>query len=169
MNQSQIASEYRQVSAHGSNPVGFVVKLYDAIVEDFRRALDAIAGGDVERRTASLNHALLIIAELEGVLDHDRGGEVAKHLQGFYGVTRAMIVEANVTTSREKLQKLVGLYMPLRQAWQQVEQDVAAGKVVLPVRSDVTAPQTRQNAPLTQPKVTGVITDSDGPHSGWSA
>ena len=169
MDQTQIASEYRQVSAHGSNPVGFVVKLYDAIVEDFRRALDAIAGGDVERRTASLNHALLIIAELEGVLDHDRGGEVAKHLQGFYGVTRAMIVEANVTTSREKLQKLVALYMPLRQAWQQVEQDVAAGKVVLPGRSDVTAPQTRQNAPPTQPKVTGVITDSDGPHSGWSA
>lgn len=168
MNQSQIASEYRQVSARGSNPVGFVVKLYDAIVEDFRRALDAIAEGIVEHRTASLNHALLIIAELEGVLDHDRGGEIAKQLQGFYGVTRAMIVEANITASREKLLKLVGLYIPLRQAWQKVEQDVAVGKVVLPGRSDVTASQTRQNAPMAQPAVKGTAADSDGPQSGWS-
>jgi flagellar protein FliS len=169
MNQSQIASEYRQVSARGSNPVGLVVKLYDAIVEDFRRAMDAIAEGNVERRTASLNHALLIIAELEGVLDYDRGGEVAKHLQGFYGVTRAMIVEANVTSSPEKLQKLVGLYMPVRQAWEQVEQDVAVGKVVLPGRSETTAPQTRPNAPIAQPEVKGRVADSDGPQLGWSA
>jgi flagellar protein FliS len=169
MNQSQIASEYRQLSAHGSNPVGFVVKLYDAIVEDFRRAVDAIAERDVERRTASLNHALLIIAELEGVLDYDRGGEVAKHLQGFYGVTRAMIVDANITASLEKLQKLVGLYMPLRQAWQQVEQDVAAGKVILPGRSDAVAPQIAQNAPIAQPKGKAMIADLDGPQSGWSA
>jgi flagellar secretion chaperone FliS len=169
MNQSQIASEYRQLSVRGSNPVGFVVKLYDAIVEDFRRALDAIAEGNVERRTASLNHALLIIAELEGVLDHDGGGEVAKHLQGFYGVTRAMIVEANIAASPEKLQKLVGLYMPLRQAWQQVEQDVATGRVVLPGRPDVAAPQTRQNAPIAQPATKGIVADLDGPQSGWSA
>ena len=35
-----------------------------------------------------LNHALLIIAELESVLDHERGGEVSRHLDGFYKVTR---------------------------------------------------------------------------------
>jgi flagellar secretion chaperone FliS len=169
MNQNQIASEYRQMSARGSNPVGFVVKLYDAILEDFRRALDAIAEGNVERRTNSLNHALLVIAELEGVLDHDRGGKIAKQLQGFYGVTRAMIVEANIAASREKLQKLVGLYIPLRQAWHLVEQDVATGKVVLPGRSDAPAPQTRQNAPIAQPKVAERIADSDGPQSDWSA
>jgi len=132
MDQNQIAALYRQTSARGSNPVGLVVKLYEAILEDFRRATEALDAGDVERRTNALNHALLIIAELESVLDHDRGGAVAQQLRGFYGVTRAMIVEANARASRTKIEKLGELFIPLKQAWQTVEQDVAKGKVVLP-------------------------------------
>jgi flagellar biosynthetic protein FliS len=132
MNQDQIASHYRQTSARGTSPVGLVVKLYDAILEDFRRASDALAEGNVERRTAAVNHALLIIAELEGVLDDNPSPVIARQLRGFYSVTRSMIVEANVRASRERFEKLAGLYVPLRQAWQQVEQDVASGKVVLP-------------------------------------
>jgi flagellar protein FliS len=132
MNQDQIASHYRQISARGANPVGLVVKLYDAILEDFRRALGAIAENDVERRTAVLNHALLVIAELESVLDHQRAGTIAMQLRGFYAVTRAMIVEANVRGGPERIEKLMGLYMPLRHAWEKVENDVATGQVVLP-------------------------------------
>ncbi len=131
MNQTEVASHYRQISARGANPVTLVTKLYDAILEDFRRALEAVAQGDVERRTTALNHALLIIAELEGVLDHERSASIARQLRGFYNMTRAMIVEANVQASRERIDRLAGLFMPLRQAWQQVENDVASGKVVL--------------------------------------
>jgi flagellar biosynthetic protein FliS len=139
MNQDQIASHYRQTSTHGTNPVGLVVKLYDAILEDFRRALESLV--DVERRTTALNHALLVIAELEGVLDDERSEEISRQLRGFYNVTRALILEANIRTSREGIEKLVGLYLPLRQAWQQVESDVANGKVVLP--ENVRLPQTQ--------------------------
>src|SRR5271170_4537431 len=98
MNQQDIASLYRQVSATGANPVGLVVKLYDAVLEDFRRAHEAIAAGNIERRVASLNHALLIIADLEGALDSDRGGIAARHLQGFYRGARALVVEPNLHT-----------------------------------------------------------------------
>lgn len=126
MNQSEIAGQYRQSSAHGAHPVGLVVRLYDAIVEDLRRAMEALRTGDVEQRTAALNHSLLIIAELESVLDHDRGGQVARHLEGFYKVTRAMIVEANVRASSADLEKLIGLFLPVRQAWQQAERDLAS-------------------------------------------
>lgn len=132
MNQDQIASHYRQISARGANPAGLVVKMYDAILEDFRRALAAVAEGDVERRTAALNHALLIIAELESVLDHERAAAIAMQLRGFYAVTRAMIVEANARGGQERIEKLAALYKPLQQAWQKVENDVATGKVVLP-------------------------------------
>ena len=125
MNQQQIAGQYRQRSAQGVNRVGLVVRLYDAIIEDLRRALEALRAGDVERRTAAVNHALLILAELESVLDHRQGGQVARHLEGFYRVTRAMIVEANGRASVAQIERLMGLFLPVRQAWQQAEQDFA--------------------------------------------
>jgi flagellar secretion chaperone FliS len=165
MNQQDIASLYRQVSASGSNPVGLVVKLYDAILEDFRRAREAIAAGEVERRVSSLNHALLVIAELEGVLDFDRGGVVARQLQGFYGVTRGLIVEANLHASPERIERLLTLYKPLRQAWQQVESDVANHKVNVPARE----PRAVQTAIEPERPVIAVGADSDATSSGWSA
>lgn len=135
MKQNEIASYYRQVSATGVNPAGMIVKLYDRILEDFRRADEAISASDVKGRVESLNHALLIIAELDSVLDFERGGIVAQHLHGFYSVTRGLIVEANARTSAQQIKRLVDLYMPLRQAWQQVEQDVVQQKIQLPAGS----------------------------------
>jgi flagellar protein FliS len=137
MNQYQIAAQYRQSSTQGRHPVGMVVKLYDAIIEDLRRALAAVRSGQVEPRTSALNHALLIIAELESVLDHDRGGEVARHLKGFYQVTRAMIVEENLRNKSEGLEKLIGLYLPVRQAWQEAERELASSSNVLPSAVDI--------------------------------
>lgn len=130
--QEEIASFYRQISVNGANPAGMVLRLYDRILEDFRRASEANAAGNIERRVASLNHALLIIAELEGVLDFERGGLVARQLRGFYRVARSLIVEANVRPTPQSIQRLTDLFVPLRQAWQKVEEDVAQNKVSLP-------------------------------------
>jgi flagellar biosynthetic protein FliS len=169
MDQNEIASLYRQTSARGSNPVGLVVKLYDAILEDFRRAGEAIRAEDIERRTSAFNHALLIIAELESVLDHDRGGSVAQQLRGFYSVTRAMIVEANIQSSLAKTEKLAELFVPLKQAWQVVEHDVARGKV------DLSGMNVSPDSPFaslltsTRRLVPELDTDEEGAPSQWKA
>jgi len=127
MNHETIAAAYRQASTRGSSPVGLVVRLYDAILEDFRRAIQAIQSRDVEARTSVLNHALQIVAELQNSLDLERGAQVARRLDGFYNVTRGLILEANVSGSREKLERLTALYNPVRQAWQQAEKELGSG------------------------------------------
>ena len=58
MNYNEIAAIYRQTGTRGNHPVELVVKMYEAILEDFRRALNAVGAEDIPARTASLNHAL---------------------------------------------------------------------------------------------------------------
>jgi flagellar protein FliS len=112
---------YQQASARGASPVGQVVALYDTILRDFVRALAALQGGDVETRVFELNHALLVIAHLQSVLDHERGGEAAKYFDRFYSITRGVIVEANIGATPESLEELINLYGGLREAWYQAE------------------------------------------------
>lgn len=167
--QEEIASFYRQVSATGANPAGLVVKLYDAILEDFRRAIDAIVANKIKERVARLNHALLIIAELDSVLDFERGGVVAQHLRGFYSVMRGLIIEANVRANRESVERLIDFFMPLRKAWQQVEQDIALQKIRLPAEPRSVEPAARpvvQNPARPAPLATA---EPDGNESHWSA
>src|SRR5271157_5817452 len=97
------AFAYHQSSAFGASPVGQVVALYDTILRDLHRATAAIDTGEIEKRCNSINHALTVIGELQGVLDFERGGEPAQNLNNFYNVTRVMITQAGVTSSREGL------------------------------------------------------------------
>ncbi|HEY2461193.1 MAG TPA: flagellar export chaperone FliS [Candidatus Acidoferrum sp.] len=124
MSDNKAASIYQQASAHGRSPVGIIVLLYDTILRDFRRALAAMKTGDIEIRVMELNHALTVIAHLQGVLNHEKGQDAARGLQRFYQVTRALVLNANVRGSKESVEQLIELYRGLRAAWHQAEQSL---------------------------------------------
>jgi flagellar secretion chaperone FliS len=104
--------------------VGQVVALYDAILRDLHRAAAAMGDGQIEARVNASNHALMIVGELQGVLDYERGGEVAEHLNNFYNVTRVMITVGSITSSAKKIREVIAMFTRLRSAWSQVERTV---------------------------------------------
>ncbi|HME58169.1 MAG TPA: flagellar export chaperone FliS [Terracidiphilus sp.] len=125
MSTQDSAFAYHQTTALGASPVGQVVALYDTILRDLHRAIAAIEAGRIEKRVNATNHALVVMGELQGVLDFERGGESARNLNNFYNITRAMVVNASVTSSRERLQELVAMFTRLRAAWSHVERTLA--------------------------------------------
>jgi flagellar secretion chaperone FliS len=116
-----ILSAYQQNAAQGASPMGLVVALYDTIIRDFRRAMDALDRGDVETRVNELNHALTVIAYLKSVLNHQSGGEAATRFDHFYEVARVMLLSVNVNASSETLAKLIDMFSSTRSAWHQAE------------------------------------------------
>ncbi len=112
---------YRHVSVQSASPVGLVVILYDSALRSLYQAMQAIDAGKIEDRTACLNHALDIIGHLDGSLDLEIGGDTARTLSDFYSYTRARILEAGITNSRDKLAGLAVHLTDLRNAWQQVD------------------------------------------------
>ena len=159
---NEYANVYRQESAHGNHPVELVGKLFDTILEDFRRALNAAGNGDIEARTSCLNHALQVIGELQSVLDHDRGGEVSRRLDGFYNVTRSLLVEANVHGKPQHIHRLFDLYMPVRQAWKEVERQATAG-------APNGAEQARREDNPASTGESSTASYSESPQTQWSA
>jgi len=162
MSNNSPASTYQQLAARGASPVGLVVSLYDTILRDFRRAQAALVAGNVEQRVFELNHALTVIAHLQSVLNHERGGEAAKTFDRFYEIARAMILDASVRCSRESLQKLIATFTSVRQAWHQIEPQSATAQPFLspsnPAPIAEVIPPTPQIEPQTTPRT-----------SNWSA
>jgi len=125
MNLKNTAFAYQQSNAVSASAVGQVVALYDRILRDLRQATQAVEAGEVEKRVEAITHAMTIVGELQGVLDFERGGEPAKHLNGFYNVARAMMMQAGVTCSMTTMQELVSMFTRLRAAWAKAEHSVA--------------------------------------------
>ena len=74
---------YRKTQANGASKIGLVIALYEAIVADFAAAVAAIREGDIEKRSAELQHALTVLGYLQGTLNHEQGGGPAQELDDF--------------------------------------------------------------------------------------
>jgi flagellar protein FliS len=163
MRPQDTALAYRQSNAFATSAVGQVVALYDGILRDLYRALSAMEAAQIENRVNAMNHALIIISELQGVLDFDRGGTPARHLNSFYKVTRAMITEASVSNSLELTRELISMFTRLRAAWAHVERTVAPSEPTQMMRiSSQPRPPVRQN-------ISNPPEHSSGTGGGWRA
>ncbi len=163
MNNYESAAAYQQSSAFSGSAVGQVVALYDRILRDLRQAIQTLEAGQIEKRVSALNHTLTVIGELQGVLDFEHGGDVAKQLNSFYNVTRGMVMQAGVSSSLATLEELVAMFTRMRAAWAKAESTVApvepTQRLRISSQPQVTIPQ---NAPIP-----GESTPSLG--GGWRA
>ncbi len=119
------AQAYRQFSVQGASPLGLVVMLYDGVIAALQRAIDAIEAHNIEEKCRQIKRALAIIAQLEGTLNFERGGEVALNLKRMYIYSRTEIMTANLKNSPEKLRGLIAKLATVRKAWSQAERPPA--------------------------------------------
>jgi flagellar protein FliS len=109
---------YRQSSISGASPIGLMIVLFDTLVGDFRRAASALHKNDIETRCKELNHAALVLGQLESWVDLKDGGESAEKLSRFYAYLRAKILEASISKSAAVLETQVEMILHVRSAWQ---------------------------------------------------
>ena len=114
-------SVYRQGVGQNANPLRLIVLLYEQLIEDLRRAAQAIETGDVESRTNHLSHAMEVLGELNASLNLEEGQEVAENLAHFYGLLRSGLFHVQVHPDRRILEKHIANLLSLREAWIEVE------------------------------------------------
>ncbi len=106
MNRSNIARQYREAAVRNASQVGLVVIMYDMIIEDLHRAIEAVRNNNVEKRANETRHMLAVLEQLQGTLDMDNGGEAAVNMDRLYSIARAKLLEANIKNSVAVLEEL---------------------------------------------------------------
>jgi len=126
------ATDYLHQAAAGASPAGLVILLYDRLVADLTRAINAMEKGLVESSVAEINHAFLILGQLEGSLDSSQAPDAAKTQALFYQVARNRILEAQIKSDRRMLEEQIELFNDVRAAWEQVDRVRNANSAVPP-------------------------------------
>lgn len=117
------ALAYGEAASLGATPVGVVVLLYDRMAQDIHSAITAMKDNEVEARFSNINHALLILQQLQGRLDFATGASVARQLDGFYSHIRAKLLEAQIRQSPELLLEQAQAIAQVRESWAEVERN----------------------------------------------
>ena len=140
MNNSTVANLYRESAALGADGTGIVVLLYDRLAQDIQRAIMAMNINDVQDRTTQINHALLVLQQLQGRLDFAAGGPAAHQLNTFYSHIRGKLLEAQIKASPKILLEQAEAVIKIRECWVEIERSERPHQATGSVTSTPTAP-----------------------------
>jgi flagellar protein FliS len=151
MKLSETELSYRRSAIEGASPIGLIVALFDTLVGDLRRAALALRKDDIETRCRELNHATLVLGQLNEWIDLENGGESAQTLSRFYAYLRAKMMEAAVSKSAKVLDTQIEMILHVRSAWQKLD----VGLIEVPVKpGENTIPQlSTSSTPTPEAKV----------------
>lgn len=130
-NQIQRASQintYRRNQIQHASPLELVVMLYDRAILDLKSACLRLDEGKVKEKGRLVCHAVDIIAELQAVLDKERGGEIAGKLDQLYTYMLERITKANYDNDPKLFAEVIRLLEELQIGWRGLAQSSTAGQ-----------------------------------------
>jgi flagellar protein FliS len=146
---------YRENAVRGATPIELVVVLFDAAIDDMQRAASAIQRGDLEGRATAVRHSMLILQQLQGTLDFEKGGQVARRFEQFYNLVRAKVLESQLRNSQELMQQQIRFMSEVRDCWRQVEKQMQSQSNLTPAGATIASAR--------------ATVEEGGPTSEWNA
>ena len=116
------AEAYYQTHVQSRSPLELVVMLYDGAIRFLNQTTDAMERGDLVAKRDAMSRSMAILAELQGMLDLEQGGEVAASLDSLYTYMIERLTAANAERDTKPVAEVVRLLSGLRDAWSQIAQ-----------------------------------------------
>ena len=113
---------YQTVSVGTADPADLVVQLYDGALRFLRQAQKAAAAGNQPAVAKAVNRAHAIIGELDGCLDVEKGGEVAKNLEAVYTFLLHHLNVGLLQKSATHIDDAIAILEPLREGFDAARQ-----------------------------------------------
>lgn len=108
---------YRSTDVGTVNRVRLVIMMYEGAIAAIRAARKHLDGGNLSRKGTYINRAGSIVAELQSVLDMDKGGEISRNLDRLYAYVIEQLTEANIENNPAKLAVAERVLSILKEGW----------------------------------------------------
>jgi len=111
---------YQQVAVTTQSKGRLIVMLYDGAIKFLRLAIKELEAGNYAVKGQYINRAHDILNELNGVLDIENGGEIARNLRSLYMFMNRRLRQANTKRDPQMIREVVALMEELNQGWKTV-------------------------------------------------
>ena len=110
-------SSYGRMANSENDPLRQIVMLYDGAMKFLRLAAEDIESRNIPQKAEHVNRALDIVNYLQGILDFEVGGAVAKNLDGLYTQVSMKILRASAALDAGAMRAAADLLMPVCESW----------------------------------------------------
>jgi flagellar protein FliS len=110
-------ARYKEVEVKTSTPGELLLALYDGLFRFLLGAKHGLENGQRPRASELISKSHAIISELFLALDHKQSPELCERLASVYDFCMSRLTEANMTGSAVKVDEVIRVLTPLREAW----------------------------------------------------
>jgi flagellar protein FliS len=125
-----------------------IVLLYDAAIRYAQQAEDAIANQNIEARYNALEKACAIVFGLQGSLDFEQGGEIARTLYDFYSSIDARLISVHRSNDAAVCKQVIKELKMMREAWAEIDSQDELNSAPPAAQAAPTTAATTTEAPL---------------------
>lgn len=104
----------------GASPHRLVMVLFEELLKGMDAMAVALRNNDALQRGARQGRVLSILTALDGSLDHQKGGEIARGLASIYGEARRLVMEAGRTNDAPTLARAREMVAEIAGAWETI-------------------------------------------------
>ncbi|MBE1424378.1 flagellar protein FliS [Desulfomicrobium macestii] len=119
------ANAYMQTQVTTTTPGHLVVLLYDGAITFLEQAKGEIEAKNFAKKGILISQALDIIAELDGSLNADKGGEIARNLHKLYMYCSTRLLQANLKMDIDMVDEVIGILSSFRSAFSEISKNPA--------------------------------------------
>ena len=110
---------YTQNNVEVESPQKLVEMLYEGILRFNTQAKRSIREDNIEKRTYWINRSNAVFIELLNALDIEKGGDVARYLNGLYSYQLSLLIKANMENNANYLDEINLVMRGLLEAWRE--------------------------------------------------
>ena len=123
------ANQYKTMSIKTANRGQLLIMLYEAAIQNVKRATIAIDKGEIQAKGIAIGKAHDIINELLNTLDFEIGGNIARDLERLYNYMTEQMIKANFENSKVPLLAVLKSLETLLDGWKSAIEQVNKGTV----------------------------------------
>lgn len=101
-----------------ANNVQLIQMLFDGLIESLAIAKGHIQNRSIEEKSKAIARAGRIVVGLQGALDFEKGGELAKNLHELYAYVTRRLFHINAHNDLDALDEVTTLMKDIAQAWE---------------------------------------------------
>jgi flagellar protein FliS len=120
------AKAYFQTQVSTTTQGDLLIMLYDGAIKFLNQAKDKIEAKDYAQKGILISRAIDVIGELDGSLNGEKGGEVAKSLHQLYFYCNTRLLKANLEMDTSIVDEVIRILEGLRDAFRQIKDQAPA-------------------------------------------
>jgi flagellar protein FliS len=114
------SQQYLTQQVMTASPATLMQMLYDKAIGSLREAIQAIENNEIEARWKANSRALEIVSHMQGTLDMEKGGEIAKNLDRLFAYILSRLPRIDFKNDVQVAREVIGLLEPLRDSWREL-------------------------------------------------